>query len=177
MKKTVYRRYEKEVTFKHYDLVREVVHTYTTKGPYASAKDCEKLAIDLMRAMFKEEGIMGSVGLKERIQKLLKRGKDYRYNGEKALYARYNLSLEYTLESKMYLVEERIGTCETEPRYVLRPIEEFNGTTLTPQQALDEIRAYLDDIRTEELENENCYIDDNLLNAIDRLQTLIDEAK
>lgn len=167
MKKTVYRRYEKEVTFKHYDLVNEVVHTYTTKGPYASAKDCEKLAMDLMSAMFKEEGIMGSVGLKERIQNLLKRGKDYRYDGEKALYARYDLSLEYTLESKMYLVEERIGACETEPRYVLRPMEEFNG--YTPQDSLDYIVSQIGDVF-------ECD-DERLSDAIKRLQTLIDEAK
>ena len=74
---------------------------------------------------------------------------------------------------KIIIIVDLIETREYKPiKAVLKPL---NG--ITPQQALDEIRAYLDDVRTEGLENKKCYIDDNLLNAIDRLQVLINEAK
>lgn len=74
---------------------------------------------------------------------------------------------------KIIIMVDLVETREYKPvKTVLKPL---NG--ITPQQALDEIRAYLDDVRTEGLENKNCYIDDNLLNAIKRLQVLINEAK
>ena len=164
--RNVYKRYEKEVKLTHADFNDgNIIHTYVANGPYRGKENSTRLANKLIKALAEEEGLYSSE-LENEIRGYITKGKDYRYDGEKQLHLKVDLGDGFELETKMYVVEERETFYPSEPKKVLRPMEEFNG--YTPQDSLDYIKSLIDPFESN---------DERLSDAIKRLQVLIDEAK